>query len=102
MSRQAIRRHWTIKNSLHWVLDVVFREDEARSRDRVAPRNFAVLRTLAFNRLQQGALFDQLVAKGKNKKLALLAVCSKVLEQAFAIIKSGQRYQADLASSLDF
>lgn len=51
---QAIRRHWAIENSLHWVLDVVFREDEARSRDRVATRNFAVLRKLAFNLLQQG------------------------------------------------
>lgn len=51
---QAIRRHRTIENSLHWVLDVVFREDEARSRDRVATRNFAVLRELAFNLLQQG------------------------------------------------
>lgn len=51
---QAIRRHWAIENSLHWVLDVVFREDEARSRDRVATRSFAVLRKLAFNLLQQG------------------------------------------------
>jgi predicted transposase YbfD/YdcC len=51
---QAIRRHWAIENSLHWVLDVVFREDEARSRDRIATRNFAVLRKLAFNLLQQG------------------------------------------------
>lgn len=51
---QAIRRHWAIENSLHWVLDVVFREDEARSRERVATRNFAVLRKLAFNLLQQG------------------------------------------------
>ncbi|RZK36310.1 MAG: ISAs1 family transposase [Hymenobacter sp.] len=51
---QAIRRHWAIENSLHWVLDVVFREDETRSRDQVATRNFAVLRKLAFNLLQQG------------------------------------------------
>ena len=36
------------------MLDVVFREDEARSRSRVATRNFAVLRKLAFNLLQQG------------------------------------------------
>lgn len=50
----AIRRHWAIENSLHWVLDVVFREDDARSRDRVATRSFAVLRKLAFNLLQQG------------------------------------------------
>jgi predicted transposase YbfD/YdcC len=51
---EAIRRHWAIENSLHWVLDVVFREDEARSRDRVATRSFAVLQKLAFNLLQQG------------------------------------------------
>ena len=51
---QAVRRHWAIENSLHWVLDVVFREDEARSRDRVATRSFAVLRKLAFNLLRQG------------------------------------------------
>jgi predicted transposase YbfD/YdcC len=29
---EAIRRHWAIENSLHWVLDVVFRKDEARGR----------------------------------------------------------------------
>jgi predicted transposase YbfD/YdcC len=51
---EAVRRHWAIENSLHWVLDVVFREDDARSRDRVATRSFAVLRKLAFNLLQQG------------------------------------------------
>lgn len=51
---QAVRRHWAIENSLHWVLDVVFQEDDARSRDRVATRSFAVLRKLAFNLLQQG------------------------------------------------
>lgn len=51
---QAVRRHWAIENSRHWVLDVVFREDEARSRDRVATRSFAVIRKLAFNLLRQG------------------------------------------------
>lgn len=51
---EAIRRHWAIENSLHWVLDVVFREDDAHSRDRVATRSFAVLRKPAFNLLQQG------------------------------------------------
>jgi transposase len=46
------------------------------------------------------ALFDRLVAKGKNKKLALIAVCNKLLKQAFAIIKSGVPYQTDFTSSL--
>jgi len=43
------------------------------------------------------ALYDRLVAKGKNGKLALIAVCNKLLKQAFAIVKSGVPYQADFA-----
>jgi transposase len=46
------------------------------------------------------ALFDRLVAKGKNKKLALIAVCNKLLKQAFAIVKSGVPYQATFCSKL--
>ena len=46
------------------------------------------------------ALFDRLVAKGKNKKLALIAVCNKLLKQAFAIVKSGVPYQTDFSSKL--
>ena len=41
------------------------------------------------------ALYDRLVAKGKNGKLALIAVCNKLLKQAFAIVTSGLPYQAD-------
>jgi transposase len=44
------------------------------------------------------ALYDRLVAKGKNGKVALIAVCNKLLKQAFAIIKSGVPYQADFCS----
>src|SRR3954468_8306539 len=46
---QAIRRHWTIENGLHWVLDVTFREDDSRVRDRTAARNLAILRKVAIN-----------------------------------------------------
>jgi len=35
------------------------------------------------------AIYERLVAKGKSKKLALIAVCNKLLKQAFAIAKSG-------------
>jgi len=44
------------------------------------------------------ALYERLVAKGKNGKLALIAVCNKLLKQAFAIVKSGIPYQADFAN----
>jgi predicted transposase YbfD/YdcC len=46
---QAIRRHWTIENGLHWVLDVTFREDDSRVRNRIAARNLAILRKIAIN-----------------------------------------------------
>lgn len=46
------------------------------------------------------ALYDRLVAKGKNGKVALVAVCNKLLKQACAIVKSGMPYQADFNSKL--
>jgi predicted transposase YbfD/YdcC len=45
----AIRDHWRVENGLHWVLDVVFREDASRVRDRNAARNLALLRKIALN-----------------------------------------------------
>src|ERR687894_2536805 len=46
---RAIRRHWAIENGLHWVLDLTFREDDSRVRDRTAARNLALLRKIALN-----------------------------------------------------
>ena len=46
------------------------------------------------------ALFDRIVAKGKSKKLALIAVANKLLKQAFAIAKSGLPYDENFISKL--
>lgn len=43
------------------------------------------------------ALFDRIVAKGKSKKLALIAVCNKLIKQAYAIAKSGLPYDPNYA-----
>jgi len=49
---QAVRAHWRIENSLHWVLDESFDEDRARNRVGNGPDNLAVLRKLALNLLR--------------------------------------------------
>jgi predicted transposase YbfD/YdcC len=48
-----VRAHWTIENSLRWVLDVVMREDHARARKDYAPANLAILRRLALNTIKR-------------------------------------------------
>jgi len=46
---KALRQHWEIENSLHWVLDVIFKEDHCRIRERNAVQNFSLLRKIAIN-----------------------------------------------------
>lgn len=49
----AVRGHWGIENTLHWSLDVTFREDDSRLRQGQAAENFAVVRHMALSLLQQ-------------------------------------------------
>jgi predicted transposase YbfD/YdcC len=66
---QAIRRHWSIENALHWVLDVTFREDDSRVRDRTAARNFALVRKIALNLVTKNRS-GRTSLRGSRKKAA--------------------------------
>ena len=48
----ALRGHWRVENCLHWQLDVTFREDDSRIRERNAAQNFALLRRVALGLLK--------------------------------------------------
>ena len=49
----AARGHWGIENGLHWVLDVIFREDDCRLKDRRAAENLGMLRRVVASLLRQ-------------------------------------------------
>ncbi len=49
----VVRSHWAIENSLHWVLDMVFRDDECRVRTEHAPANFTTIKHMALNLLRR-------------------------------------------------
>ncbi len=51
---EAIRGHWRIENSLHWVLDVIFKEDQSRLRRGHGARNMAIVRHFAINLVRIG------------------------------------------------
>lgn len=49
----VIRQHWSIENQMHWSLDVTFNEDKCRIRSLNSPQNFALVRRMALNAVNQ-------------------------------------------------
>lgn len=66
---QSVRRHWSIENSLHWVLDIAFREDDSRMRILNSPENFAMVRHVALTLLKQERS-EKIGIKAKRLKAA--------------------------------
>ncbi|AKI03380.1 transposase (plasmid) [Hoeflea sp. IMCC20628] len=60
-----VRSHWAIENSLHWVMDMVFRDDECRVRTDHAPANFTALKHMAHNLIRMAAGKDSLRLRRK-------------------------------------
>jgi len=63
----AIRSHWSIENSLHWTLDMTFREDESRIRKMNAPENMSIIRHIVLNLLRKA---DEKISIRRRKKKA--------------------------------
>lgn len=61
----VIRGHWAVENSLHWVMDMIFRDDECRIRTNHAPANFTTLRHIALNLIRKAPGKDSTRLKRK-------------------------------------
>jgi predicted transposase YbfD/YdcC len=61
----AIRSHWAVENSLHWVMDMVFRDDECRVRTDHAPVNFTTSKRIALNLIRKAPGKDSFRRKRK-------------------------------------
>jgi predicted transposase YbfD/YdcC len=66
----AVRGHWGIENSQHWVLDIAFREDDRRQQDRNGAANLASVRRLAVSLLRQ----DKTITRGAKAKRMVAAL----------------------------
>ena len=63
----AARSHWGIENSLHWVLDVTFREDDCRVRKGHAPQNLSALRKFALTLLRKDQQYPKRSLRSRRK-----------------------------------
>ena len=55
-----VRSHWAVENSLHWVMDMIFRDDESRVRTKNAPANFTTIKHMAHNLIRKAPGRDSL------------------------------------------
>jgi predicted transposase YbfD/YdcC len=62
----VIRSHWAVENSLHWVMDMVFRDDECRVRTDHAPANFTTLKHMAHNLIRKAPGKDSIRLRRKT------------------------------------
>jgi predicted transposase YbfD/YdcC len=60
-----VRSHWAVENSLHWVMDMVFRDDECRIRTDHAPANFTTVKHMAHNLIRKAPGKDSLRLRRK-------------------------------------
>ena len=77
---EAVRSHWSIENTLHWVLDVTMREDDSRIRRGDAAENLAGIKHIGLNLLRQETSLKLSVKKKRLKAALNEQYLSKVIE----------------------
>ena len=105
----VIRSHWAIENSLHWVMDMIFRDDECRIRTDHAPANFTTIKHMAQNLIRKAPGKDSLRLRRKTAAwdddflASLLAhdsftrfPCAVVAASAFVALKRSRSAAAAL------
>jgi predicted transposase YbfD/YdcC len=60
-----VRHHWAVENALHWVMDMVFRDDECRVRTHHAPANFTTIKHIALNLIRRANSKDSIRLRRK-------------------------------------
>ncbi len=61
----VVRDHWAVENALHWVMDMVFRDDECRLRTDHAPANFTTIKHIALNLIRRANSKDSIRLRRK-------------------------------------
>lgn len=79
---KVVRGHWGIENSFHWVLDVSFRENKLRYRDRIGVQNLASIRKLVLGALTK----DKILKCGKKNKRLIAAADSVYREKVLKLL----------------
>jgi predicted transposase YbfD/YdcC len=79
---EIARTHWGVENNLHWPLDVVFHEDDARSRKNHAPQNLSFIRRMALDILNSHP--DK---RSTARKMKLAAWSKDFLFELFAYMR---------------
>lgn len=89
-----VRSHWAVENSLHWVLDMVFRDDECRVRTENAPANFTTINHIATNLLRRPTNKDSLRSRRKSPRGTTTSSQASSHADAFTRFPSPEPLQA--------
>ncbi len=81
----AVRGHQNIENKLNWVLDLAFNEDDSRIRKDNDPENFAVLRQISLNLLNQEKTLKKGIQRKRNKAGSNNDYLEKILAGIFTV-----------------